>query len=184
MRILVATPVCIAKEYSLQRWLSAVSAFTYEDVEFLWLDNSPNMELYNRWCTQISIWHVDPHERKFRQIAMAMEYIRLHFLASDCDKWLNLESDVIAPTDLIERLLEQGDYDWLSQPCPARGGEQLVTWGFACALFSKKLATELSFANAPRSQSPDGWYLEQIQKLGGFRLGKASNSVKLVHLKE
>ncbi len=188
MKILLACPIHETKTYALERWLNGVRALSYPDLEFLLVDTSPTLEFFEQWKARawnqgIPMVHLDlVGENTSRRIALGMEVVRKHFLSGDCAKWLDLESDVIAPPDLIERLLEQGEWDWLSQPCPARGGDQMVAWGFACALFSRRIAETVSFADAPRTKSPDGWYLAQTQARADLKLKRSTANVRLEHL--
>ncbi len=167
-RVLVGCPNQVSKEYAFSEWVDAVHAFTYPDLEILVVDNSHGLNFYNRWKSKVPMVRMDPGEpgqmHANRRIALSMEVLRQKFIAEGFDFWLNLESDVVAPPNTVELLLEYvGSVDMFCAPYPVRDRQQdMNTNSFGCTLFSRLLMSEMSFKDAPENPTTDRWIHNEV----------------------
>lgn len=107
IRVLVITPHNIVKNYCYDEWVSRVTNLTYHNYDILIADNSPTNK--NKKKIQKSgidcIWIKPKDKANQKFIAESHEALRIYALARKYDFVLHLESDVIPPHDIIERLL-------------------------------------------------------------------------------
>lgn len=167
-RVLVATGTHTIKEYGLPRWVAAVNALTYQPVETLLVDNSPDLGLYNRWKAETGIIHLSIDGTPHQRIAISMETIRRYMLRANFDFWLSIECDIIAPPDTIETMLDWAasvPANWYCMPAPARHNPFLFSQNFMCALFPRRLCEQISFNGAPATRATDGWFMQQLDTL-------------------
>lgn len=188
-KVLIGSSTHHSKHYSLDQWLDAVRASTYPIAQIEIVDNSQEpthaRQIQQAVCQRaftmpVHVTHLRIDQNAHRRIALSMEHIRKTLLASECDWWLNIEADIIAPPSAVETILEYayhydtlvtgelratsfihnaGSYaDWLAAPYKVREGDNLVFSCFGCTLFSKRMMQECSFADAPETISTDGWY--------------------------
>ena len=164
-RILIGSATHVCKAYSFDRWLAAVRALTYPNLDVLVVDNSPTSENADRMrATGLTvIWQEGADQiHAMLRITRSMEVIRQYFLEGSWDRWFNLEADVIPPPDVIERLLELGhDADWISHSYPPHGCTIPNQQGVGCSIFSRKLAEGFDFSHAG-DNAPDGWLWQQV----------------------
>jgi ubiquinone/menaquinone biosynthesis C-methylase UbiE len=183
-KILVACPVHKVKEYSFQRWIDRVKEFTYPNVEIFVVDNSPTLDFYNKFKSQVPMEHIeiDPKVDYHRKITDSMAVIQKKFLAGDYYKWFNLECDVIPPKNMIELMLEWGkDTDWISHCYPMRasqGQKADVQQGIGCSMLSRPLVASVDYKMA---DSPDAWLWENVRK-SKFTTMELWNYVSVEHL--
>lgn len=167
-KILVACPNHLVKEYSFQRWIDNVKSLTYPDFDILVVDNSSKGELVNRYGGQIPMLALDTEgieDLAVTRINRSMELIRQKFLEGDYTHWLDIESDVIPQSDVIEVLMKWGKgSDWISHAYPSReGGDELAQQGIGCSLLSRRLLTKFGWSDAEDSTTPDGWLWEHVK---------------------
>lgn len=169
MKILVACPNHEVKEYAFQAWIDNVKALTYPDIDIFVVDNSPTVDFMNRYKDQVPMVHIDlPQGEKEagERISRSMEVIREHFLAGDYEYWMNIESDVIPPTNIIEFMLEHGKgADWVAHGYPGRGGDGYMQ-GIGCALFNRNIMQDNDFITGRIDLGGDGNFWEKISKQG------------------
>lgn len=161
-KILVACPNNEVKEYAFQRWIDNVKSLTYPDYDILVVDNSPTEDFINKYKEQVPMERIDTagiEDLMICRINRSMERIRERFLVGDYQWWMNIESDVIPQTDVIEVLLKWGrDSDWVSHAYPARdGNDALAQQGIGCSLLSRRLIEKFGFADAEDQTTPDGY---------------------------
>lgn len=165
-KVLVACPNHIVKEYSFQRWIDNVKNLTYANYDILVVDNSPYGELAEKYGNQIPI-EVLPTEGiqglMVTRINRSMELIRQKFLKGNYMHWMDIESDVIPQTDVIEILMRL-KVDWASHAYPARGSNDgSVQQGIGCSLLSRRLLENFSWKDAEDNTTPDGWLWEHVR---------------------
>lgn len=174
-KVLVACPNHVVKEYSFQRWIDAVTNLTYPNYDILVVDNSPGGELAERYGAQVPIVVLDASDRPeiaidegwsrptIVRINRSMELIRQHFLTGGYSHWMNIESDVIPPPDVIEVLLESGrGGDLISHTYTDRkGGHVWIENGIGCSLFSRPLIEAVGWQDAGRLY-PDSWLWSRV----------------------
>lgn len=109
-RVLVATPTTSAKRYILALWLRTLQRLTYANKDILIVDNSDDGGAYAQMIADLGFPVVRSRhmENPYDQLIAARNLIREHAVANGYDYWLSLESDVIPPEDVIERLLAHG----------------------------------------------------------------------------
>jgi hypothetical protein len=108
VKILLGAPQHISKMYAYNQWLENIRNFTFEGFDMLLADNSPT----NENCEYIKstgvncVW-VEPvkGETIFERIARSHNVIREYAIKNGYTHLFHLESDVIPPIDIIDRLL-------------------------------------------------------------------------------
>jgi hypothetical protein len=164
---LVACPNHIVKEYSFQRWIDNVTALTYPSYDILVVDNSPHGELRKKYGSQVPIVELDTTGIEAQSIVRmnrSMEVIRGTFLAGDYSHWMNIESDIIPPQNVIELSLDWGrDSDWISHAYPFQGENIPVEHGIGCSLLSRRLIENFGWQGAETNALPDNWLWQQVR---------------------
>lgn len=187
-KILVACPNHQLKEYCFQRWIDNVKNFTYPNIEILVVDNTPDMDFYNTWKDKVPMIHIEvPYKSQEARINWSMEALRQHFLAGEYFCWFNVESDIIPPKDVIERMLPLAKTtDWLAHGYPDRNSDPdvEVMQGIGCCMFSKKLMQAYNFHSAGDNYTADGWLWNQVRPTNKFVTIEMWGAFKVRHLKE
>lgn len=162
-----------------------MNALTYKNRDVLVVDNSPTLDFLLRWQDLVPMVHIDAdRERSLLRITQSMEVIRKHFLAGPWTRWFNLESDVIPPPDVIERMLSLGrDSDWISHAYPMRGKHTDDEQGIGCSILSRRLMAAFSFDNCG-DDSPDGWLWAKVRPQRHYRVMELWGYFPVIHLKE
>ncbi len=189
-KVLIATPTFEGKEYCFEEYLNSIQKLDWPNKEYLIIDNSDTLDFYNRWKDKINpnvkFIHLDLvglHGN--RKIASSMEHIREYFLKSDAKWYLNLESDVILPSDSLKKIIEYSkdfDWDWVSHNYPSRQDNREIMEGFGCTMFSKNIMRE-SFLGAPRDDiATDGWFWNKKIKINpNYKTIEAWNLIDIKH---
>jgi len=171
-KILVGCSTNEVKSYSLQRWINNVKKFTYPNIEFLVVDTSETDEYISKYYGQLPIERLPQfYPQESQRMCEGMEYIRQHFLKSDCQRWFSVESDILPPPDALEIMLEVGkDADWISHAFPLRFQDQNVEveQGIGCSILSRKLLEENSWAGFDKS--PDGHLWELVRPTHKYKV--------------
>ena len=203
-KILVACPNHVVKEYSFQRWIDAVTNLTYPNYDILVVDNSPGGGLAERYGAQVPIVVLDVSDLPepidqarggtgwLFAVNRSMELIRQHFLAGDYSHWMNIESDVIPPPDVIEVLLETGrGGDLISHTYRTRGSDVAwIDYGIGCSLFSRRLIEAVGWQEAGGPSDgppapPDGWLWSHVgAQARTYRTVKLSGYLEVDHLED
>lgn len=160
MKILIGTPMHSVKDYALLRWLKSVSELAYPVEELFLVDNSPANEKYDQKLKdlvpqivqnipKITIIHIDipltdPEER----VAMAREEIRKKVLSEGFDWWFSWEADVIAPPDVLTKLLKYGnEFKEINHASPSRQDpDYTMPNSFGLTLVHRDLLEKYPFA--------------------------------------
>lgn len=189
MKILLACPTHVSKDYAFPRWLAAVRtilAVSPHEIDVFVVDNSPAGEMAARYAESGIEWHVlpNPSEHPYERINASMEVIRQRLLDGGHDKWFNLEADIIPPPQILEVLLDYGsEADWCGHGYPVRGGSRDEVTGIGCALLSRGLAEAFSF-NAANQDSPDVFLWELVKNDGRFKTVEVWRVAPVQHLTE
>jgi hypothetical protein len=106
-KILLCSPINIAKEYCLYEWLEAVKRLSYPNLEVFLVDNSNNPAFSEKIRAMgFDCVHEPPNGRETREfIAASLERCRVKFLSGGYDYYFSLECDIFPPDDIIEKLL-------------------------------------------------------------------------------
>jgi hypothetical protein len=188
-KILVAAPNHIVKEYAFQRWIDNVKSLTYPNYDILVIDNSPNTsDFMDRYKDQVPMRHIDTtgiEPLMVMRLNLSYEEIRKEFLSGDYERLMIIESDVIPPKDIIERMLKLGgDTDWISHAYPVRGETADAEQGIGCSLFTRRLMEAFNFKDFADNHSSDGGMWNMVRPDGRFTTMELWNYWKNVHLKE
>lgn len=106
-KVLVCSPQHESKDYCFDEWVERVKNLTYPNYEVLLADNSETRE----YCKKIeshgikTIYIRDKGKGIINKMAEAHESCRKYALRNNFDYMLHLETDVIPPFDVIERLM-------------------------------------------------------------------------------
>ena len=107
-KVLVAAPTYSGKHYIFPYWYKNVMELTYPNYGLLIVDNSSNQNYVNRLRREgyKHIMHVDRGENSRIAIARASELIRRQAERNDYDYIMFIETDLLPPKDIIERLMK------------------------------------------------------------------------------
>lgn len=115
--ILLAAPVHVVKQYSMFQWaesLAAIQSASHAEVLCLAVDTSATDGFFE-WCENqipsIMFLHATPgaFATPHQNIAYGMENIRQFFRFIDFEWWLNIECDVIAPSQTANLMVEYAE---------------------------------------------------------------------------
>lgn len=111
------------KDYAVQAFFAPLAGFTVGGV----VDNSTNKIYHDKLkgFTSLPVYHLDiPYEPKQtlfqRNVAESVQFLREKFLATDCEYFVILESDVIVTPDFLDRLsnsIKKLPKDWGALGC-------------------------------------------------------------------
>jgi hypothetical protein len=110
IKVLITAPQHISKMYCWPQYSDRLKELTYNNMEFFFSDNSPTKENSERItndgfkCEHLDLKGMD---NVFTRITESHKQCRKYFLDNDFDYMLHLETDVIPPADIIERLLQK-----------------------------------------------------------------------------
>lgn len=111
-KIFISAPQHESKMYCWEQWKEAIESLSYPSdlIEVCLVDNSDtpkNVERIIQDSEIIKAFWLAPKkdEDVFSKIARSHEEARNLFIKSECDYFLHLETDIIPPVDIIERLL-------------------------------------------------------------------------------
>ncbi len=106
-RILVGTPTTDAKEYALARYLYAIKHIDYPNYDIVLVDNSKTPEFAQLMANHgVTVVRSPYMENPRDQLIAARNMLRKIAIDGGYDYFLSLESDVIAPPDIIQQLLQ------------------------------------------------------------------------------
>lgn len=106
-RVLVAAPQHESKNYCWEEWADRVKNLTYPNYEVFLADNSPdksNMKMIQQYGFD-SQWSPKHKNGLIARINEGHEACRKKAISGKFDYMLHLETDVIPPYDVIERLM-------------------------------------------------------------------------------
>jgi hypothetical protein len=206
--IAVYTNEC--KAYCDAAFFASLEAFTYPSLSVHVVDNSLGVDYTSRLKrlvpASVEVAHIDvprdhPQTQFLRNVAVSLDTLRQSFLKGVAPWFLILESDVIAPPDAIERLLDAArDFDvvggvyyegfhpseWFSpshdEIIPAGVGGVCGTVLSGCTLYSREAVARVPFRWSYDNLAafPDAWFsLDAGWR--GFRLSHTTG-VKCLHL--
>ena len=106
-KIFIATPHADRKNYCLEQYFDVLNNLTYSNTKIMVADNSEtndNVLMFRK--EGLEAVHIKPKRKSnIQYICESHNALRTAFLRSDCDIFFHLESDIIPPPDIIERLL-------------------------------------------------------------------------------
>jgi len=106
-KVFIATPHADRKNYCLEQYLDVIDSLTYKNKVVVVADNSDtnhNSKLLTKLGVK-NIYIKPKRKSNIQYICESHNALRSAFLRSGADVFLHLESDIIPPVDIIERLL-------------------------------------------------------------------------------
>jgi cellulose synthase/poly-beta-1,6-N-acetylglucosamine synthase-like glycosyltransferase len=108
-KVLICAPQHESKNYVWDKWIENVNNFTYpkDRLEIFIADNSKSKDNYNKLKSYgIKAVHTPQHEKGILYtINDSHEACRQYAIKGNFDFMLHLETDIIPPIDVIERLM-------------------------------------------------------------------------------
>lgn len=106
-RVLVGTPHSDVKNYCINDYIERVKTLTYKNYDVLVVDNSEGRKNYKLLTKEgFHVSHVKPKNHSVQKfMADSHEEIRQFAVRNNYDYLLHLESDILPPADVIERLM-------------------------------------------------------------------------------
>ena len=106
-KILLGCPTSEHKEYSLDKYLDGVKNLTYNNFDLLLVDNSKTDRYYKKLKEKnINVIKDKYFENARDRITHSRNILREKCLKENYEYLFSLEQDIIAPKDVIERLLK------------------------------------------------------------------------------
>mgnify|MGYP001566800737 FL=1 len=119
-KILVGCPIFKGKEYCLKEFLDGLNSISYHDFDVCLVDNSQGTDFFKRLKQIAGEWS-KTHKNKFfverveidsieprAKIVAARNVLLEKTLKGGYDYFFSLEADVVAPSDVLERLICRG----------------------------------------------------------------------------
>jgi hypothetical protein len=106
-KVFIATPHADRKNYCLEQYAEVIKSLTYPNKVVMMADNSDTTK-NSKLLTKMGFKnvHIRPKRKSSQQyICESHNALRSAFLRSDAHIFFHLESDIIPPPDIIERLL-------------------------------------------------------------------------------
>jgi len=142
----------------------------------------------DRYKNQIPMTHIETkgiEELMVLRLNLSYEAIRKLFLSGSYQRLMIIESDIIPPIDVIQRLMSLGgETDWISHAYPTRHGDGKVQseQGIGCSLFTRRLMEAFNFEDFGDNYSSDGGLWERVRPDGRFTTMELWNYFKVDHL--
>ena len=132
-RVLIGTPHSDKKNYCIDDYIKRIKGFTYEYFDVLIVDNSESRKNVKRLRKAgFNVIHVKPKNHSIQHIlAESHEAIRKYAVANKYEYLFHLESDIIPPADVIERLMIHN--------VPIASGMYMINFGSDSHLMSQKI---------------------------------------------
>lgn len=106
-KVLVGVTVYEDKDYIFDEFYANVKNLSYPNYEVLIVDNSATKKYYSKLKRRgVPVVHVNRGANSRVAHAKSLNKIRDHFLAGDYEYWMSIESDLIPPVGIIERLMK------------------------------------------------------------------------------
>ena len=157
-KILVGCLTYSNKGYILDRFIKRVQEFTYPNFEFLMVDNSKDMDYFNRIKSYgVNVIKVERSNKDTREvICESRNILRQYALDNNFDFFFCLEQDVIPRKDIIEELVQHN--------LPVVGGWYYINQGLLLkrpCLF--KGFIELDVGEEQKQRTLDGYKTDDLE---------------------
>lgn len=106
-KVLVGTPIFVDKEYIRRKFIQNVKSFTYPNFDFILVDNTQGLDYYRKLKREglCKVFHTERGRNSREALANSQNFIREYALKNGYDYWMSVESDVLPPKDIIEKLI-------------------------------------------------------------------------------
>lgn len=105
-KVLIGVTIYEDKDYIFKEFYENIKNLTYDNYELLIVDNSATKKYYSKLKRMgVPVIHVNRGANSRVAHAKSLNKIRDYLLKNDFDYWMSIESDLIPPVDIIERLM-------------------------------------------------------------------------------
>lgn len=105
-KVLVVAPTSKAKDYCAEDWLLRIKNLSYTNYDIFIVDNSYDSSYIQKFKDLgINCQYVNPEGSAREYILKSQTLIREYFLSKDYDYLFFVESDIIPPLDIVEKLM-------------------------------------------------------------------------------
>ena len=105
-KVLVFTAIYEGKDYCLQRFLRHAKALTYPNMRHIFVDNSKDKNYFIKLKRLgLDVYHVERGNNSREALARAQMFARQIAIDQGYDYLFSLESDLMIPKDIIQRLM-------------------------------------------------------------------------------
>ena len=109
-KVLVGIVTYEGKDYIWDKFINNIKSLTYPNFDVMIVDNTKDKKYYNKLNrrlkdTDIIIKHVNRGDTSREAQARSLNTIRDYFLENNYDYFMSIESDLIPPRDIIQRLM-------------------------------------------------------------------------------
>lgn len=187
-KVLVTCPTYDGKAYCFDEWVKMAKSLTYPNYDIFVVDNSKTEDFYNKYKDQIPMKHLDFSDHLkgndgMYRVCRSMAEVQRYFLAGNYTHWMNIEADTIPPPNVIEKLMEYGNADWIAHTYPAGPNGGFMA-GIGCSLLSRRLMTDFDWSDLRiADDSPDSELWNWIVKRGGYKTVELYYVLDVKHLK-
>ncbi|MBI4155165.1 hypothetical protein HY498_03710 [Candidatus Woesearchaeota archaeon] len=106
VKVLIGCPTYDGKAYCLDKYLESIKNFKFKDYELVLVDNSKTEDYFNLLKSKgINVIRGKDLGDPVKNVVVNRNLLRDYFLKKDFDYFFSLEQDVIAPNDVIEKLI-------------------------------------------------------------------------------
>jgi len=175
-RVLIGTPHSDKKNYCIEEYIARVKTFTYPYYDVLIVDNSETRKNYKRFIKEgFKAIHIKPKNHSIQKIlAESHDAIRKYAIANNYDYLFHLESDLVPPPVMAQRMETFGD---LRETISLKEGSDLINidgklmkvfhCGLGCVLMHKNILNEFEFRHEKGLvMHPDGFFAIDTDALG------------------
>jgi GT2 family glycosyltransferase len=107
LKVLVGSPVSDLYAYCFDEFLESRKSLTYKNHDLFFIDNSKTVEFSKKIKhNSLPVSRIDFIENARERMVESRNLLRKKVLAENYDYFLNLDQDIIPPTDIIERMLK------------------------------------------------------------------------------
>ncbi len=108
-RVLIFTLIYEAKDYCLGEFLKHSKAITYPNTRHIFIDNSKTTNYYEKLKGMgLEAYHVNRGANSREALARCQNFARKMAIEEDYPYLFSLESDIMCPPDIIQRLMVHG----------------------------------------------------------------------------
>jgi len=134
-RVLIGTPHSDKKNYCIEEYIARVKTFTYPYYDVLIVDNSETRKNYKRFIKEgFKAIHIKTNNHSIQKIlAESHDAIRKYAIANNYDYLFHLESDLVPPPDVIERLMIHN--------LEVVSGMYMINFGYESHLMAQRMET-------------------------------------------
>lgn len=103
------------KDYVWDKFWHNIQRLTYPNLDIVIVDNGKDKSYYSKLkrrtkhLSNVTVYHVKRAETSRESMAISLNKLRSHFLKGDYSHLMMIESDLVPPVDIIERLMSHNE---------------------------------------------------------------------------